>query len=443
MFRLGSFWLAIACLLLTGTYGVAVSSTIDARPQSATPDLSCEACKMILLDPGTTEKTEVDAKIAQTQARIKSTRNSGPQIERLGWLFVQKARVSNDPGFYKLAEQCALCLESANSNSLDALLLRGHVLHSLHHFKEAEPLALELTTKRGLAFDFGLFGDIEFDEGKIPEAVGAYQKMVDLRPDLESYSRVAQVRWITGDVPGAVEAMTMAAESGSPLNGEPTAWTYARLALYQLQLGDLADAKRSAVFGLRMQSNSAPALLTLGRIELADGDTNSAVKSFQAAAKLNHLPESQWLLADALRSRGKAHEADDVEKELERRGALEDPRSFSLYLSTRGRRTELALDLAKRELHTRGDIFTHDAMAWALEANGRATEAHAEMLKALAEGTQDARLFFHSAIICDACGDKGESLRYARLAWTSRQMLFPSELAELSRVAHREDLSKK
>jgi hypothetical protein len=56
------------------------------------------------------------------------------------------------------------------------------------------------------------------------------------------------------------------------------------------------------------------------------------------------------------------------------------------------------------------------------------------MTKALAEGTQDARLFFHSAVIAAAAGDKVEAARYSRLAWKSRQMLYPSEREELGRI---------
>ena len=348
----------LALLASSKNYASAPLAQPDAvAPAIASPDLSCDACKLILLDPGSSEKDPVDAQIAQAQARVKTTRNPGSQVERLGWLFVEKARVSNDPGFYKLAEQCALCLESANNNSLEAILLKGHVLHSLHRFKEAEPLALELVKKRGLAFDFGLLGDVEYDQGKIPEAVFAYQRMVDLRPELQAYSRVAQVRWITGDLSGAVEAMTTAAQAGSPLNAEPTAWTYSRLALLQLQSGDPSGAKHSAEAALEMQSNSAPALLALGRVQLASGETNAAIESLTKAAALNHLPESQWILADALRVRGDADYAARVEKELEQRGASEDPRSFSLYLATRGSQPEMALKLAQRELDTRGDVF--------------------------------------------------------------------------------------
>jgi tetratricopeptide (TPR) repeat protein len=417
--------------------------TSAAAPQTnAAPDISCDSFKVILLDTGSVGKSALDAQIAQTQARVKSSPKPEPQIERLGWLFVEKARSSSDPGFYKLAEQCALCLESIHSNSPDALLLKGHVLHSLHHFKEAEPLALDLTRTRGLAFDFGLLGDVEFDQGKIAEAVAAYQRMVNLRPDLQAYSRVAQVRWITGDLPGAVDAMSMAAQAGSPLNAEPTAWTYSRLAMLQLQSGDVAAAKHSVSVALQIQSNSAPALLALGRIELAAGETKDAVESLQQAATLNHLPESQWLLADALRLLGKTSEAASVENQLQERGVSEDPRSFSIYLSTRMLQPELSLKLAQGELDSRADVFTHDALAWALQANGRCLEARAEMTKALAEGTQDARLFLHAGIISAAVGESGEAVRYVRLAATFKQMLFPSEQDLLGRFAAREQFSQ-
>jgi len=432
------FWQLVFPALLAPALGFAAaasSAVVDLSPQLAAPGASCDACKIILLDPGSAEKTTLDTRIAETQARVKSGPNSPAQIERLGWLFVEKARVSNDPGFYKLAEQCALCLESAHGNSLDALLLRGHVLHSLHRFKEAESLALDLTKKRELAFDFGLLGDVEYDQGKVPQAVAAYQRMVNLRPDLQAYSRIAQIRWLTGDLSGAVEAMVMAAQAGSPLNAEPTAWTYSRLALLQLQFGDFPAAKQSASVALQMQTNSAAAWLALGRIQLAAGETNAAVESLGKAAELNHLPEAQWALADALRLAGRLSAAEEVEKKLQQRGASEDPRSFSLFLSTRGVQSELALKLAQNELDARTDVFTHDALAWALKASGRLPEARAEMTKALAEGTQDARLFLHSAVIAAAAGDQGGAARYSSLAWKSQQMLFPSERELLGRLA--------
>ena len=56
------------------------------------------------------------------------------------------------------------------------------------------------------------------------------------------------------------------------------------------------------------------------------------------------------------------------------------------------------------ELLQRADIFTHDARAWALAAAGRFDEAHASMTRALAENTQDARLFLHAGLISASAG---------------------------------------
>jgi hypothetical protein len=71
------------------------------------------------------------------------------------WLFVKQARLSFDPGFYKLAEQCAACLEARGSTGPEMLLLRAHVLQSLHHFSAAETAARELVKLRELPFDYG------------------------------------------------------------------------------------------------------------------------------------------------------------------------------------------------------------------------------------------------------------------------------------------------
>jgi hypothetical protein len=83
--------------------------------------------------------TRIDAEIVRLQQKIAgaSVQAKDPSIEELGWAYIAKARESFDPGYYKLAEQTALCVESRHPDDPDALLLHGHVLHSLHKFKEA------------------------------------------------------------------------------------------------------------------------------------------------------------------------------------------------------------------------------------------------------------------------------------------------------------------
>src|SRR5437867_3173857 len=187
----------------------------------------------------------LDSDIRQCQARVRAGTNPEAALERLGWLFVAKARESFDPGYYKLAEQCALRIESSHPRSPEGLLLRGHVLQNLHRFKEAEPIARELVAGRGRAFDFGLLGDLLLEQGRLTEAIEAYQKMADLKPDLHAHARAAHVRWLKGDLAGAIEAIQEAVQSASPHDAESAAWVNSRLALYQFQAGDFIHAAQS------------------------------------------------------------------------------------------------------------------------------------------------------------------------------------------------------
>lgn len=81
---------------------------------------------------------KLDEQIRKAQDAVHKLADPRPQLERLGWLYVAKARASHDPGFYKLAEHSALALQAYDAKRPDALLLLGHIAQSLHRFKEAE-----------------------------------------------------------------------------------------------------------------------------------------------------------------------------------------------------------------------------------------------------------------------------------------------------------------
>jgi len=161
-----------------------------------------DPCMIALLPHHGTEP--LDREIARAQERAREAGDSILRLERLGWLFTAKARRSYDPGYWKLAEQCGLCMAARRPHSPEALLLLGHVLDSLHRFHEAETMARELVAARGLHLDWGLLGDALMEQGRLDEAIEAYQKMIDLKPGPQSYSRAAHVRWLKGDLSGAI-----------------------------------------------------------------------------------------------------------------------------------------------------------------------------------------------------------------------------------------------
>src|SRR5688572_12826686 len=260
-----------------------------------------------------------DKDIRRFQDQVRRGHNRSAAIERLGWAFVAKARISFDSGFYKLAEACAKALDFDSPGCAEALLLRGHVLQNLHEFKEAEALARELVARRGLSFDYGLLGDTLMERGRLKEAVVAYQSMVDLRPDLQSYSRIAHIRWLTGDLDGAIEMMQAAVGASSPSDADSAAWASLRLAALELQAGEIENAQRNCEAALQLRPDYPPALLCRGKMLLAEHDPDGAAADLLRAAQLNPLPEYQWALAEALRTAGREEEAAAVERSLRKR----------------------------------------------------------------------------------------------------------------------------
>jgi Flp pilus assembly protein TadD len=93
---------------------------------------------------------------------------------------------------------------------------------------------------------------------------------------------------------------------------------------------------------------------------------------------------------------------------------------------------DTALSLADKETGVRGDVFTLDALAWTLAAMGKANEAVAQIRRALAEGTEDARLFYHAGSILARTGQKQEARLMLHKAAAIKQMLLPSERDGLS-----------
>ena len=411
-----------------------VAATAGCRQPKASAvrsDVEPAACAAALAPA--TQRNETDRDIARLQEKARREPNPRLALEQLGYRYVARARVGNDPGDYKLAEKTAECIESTSPDDAAALLLRGHVLHQLHRFHEAEQIARRLTAKREFVLDYGLLGDVLMEQGRLTEAAQAYQKMIDIKPFYQSYTRASHLRWLKGDVGGAIELIQKAIAAASPRDPESIAWAYTRLAGYELQRGRLADAERAADSALSYQPDYAAALLMRGRIFLAMKKAGDAVAAFSRAAELNPLPEYQWALGDALRLHGNPEQADRVESELTSRGAEADARTVALFLATRRDGVTKAVALAERELQTRADIFSLDALAWSLAAAGRTAEAQVTMTRALAEGTEDGRLFLHAGVIAAAGDRPAEARKWLRKAEALRSTLLPSELDELTR----------
>ena len=384
--------------------------------------------EMILTPPG--GSSPEDAEIVRWQKRADRDGASAVDYERLGWAFVAKARRTLDGTFYSLAAKTADAMDARFGASPSAMLLRGHAFHNLHRFREAESLARTLVAQRGMAGDFGLLSDALMEEGKLVESIDALQRMANLKPGAEVDTRIAHIRSLKGDIRGAADAMSRAIRETHPADHEALAWMLTRLAIYSLGEGSPERADEFAGAALRHLADYPPALLMRGRIALASGNAQKALTWVKKAADANPLPEYLWCLAETHRALGDVENAKVVEAHLAASAVTADPRTYSLFLATYRTDVAKAVALARSEFATRADIFTHDALAWAQFSAGNFKAADAEIHVARAEGTRDARLLFHAAVIARANGRFGEAADLA--AQCALPALLPSERAMLA-----------
>lgn len=385
---------------------------------------------VLAVEPGT---DGLAARIRRHQEALRGGEAPEPHLERLGHLFVARARTTFDPGYYRLAEQCAAVIEEHTANAPAALLLRGHVLHSMHDFAAAEGVARRAVAARGSFLDYGLLGDVLLDVGDLEGAGIAYQHMLQQRPCLQSYLRGAQLRYLLGDLEGAAKLSRMATGAGTPRDPEPLAWAYTQRSGFELRRGELDAAAQAAAAALELLPDYAPALLARSRVQWARGLGLDAVSDLRKATASRPEPEYLWALADCLRGIGDGVGARSVEGQLRREGATEDPRTLSLFLASRGADAERAVALARAELAQRQDVFSHDALAWALHRAGTHEGADAAMAHALRAGTPDPRLRYHAGVIASALGDRERARTLLEAAERQRHALLPSEQDDLAR----------
>ncbi|MEM1324900.1 MAG: tetratricopeptide repeat protein [Bacteroidota bacterium] len=199
----------------------------------------------------------------------------------LAQLFVQEARITGEHGYYypaalKMTDDILDRNPTDQNVKFMTLATRAGVELSQHEFEDAlktAQAAVQLNPYN--AQIYGALVDAYVELGDYGKAVEMADKMVSIRPDLRSYSRVSYLREIHGEVEGAIEAMQMAVEAGAP-GVEPTAW--ARLTLGDLykNYGDLEKAEQQYQIILNERPDYPFAIAALADVEMEKGNYEKA-----------------------------------------------------------------------------------------------------------------------------------------------------------------------
>ena len=185
-----------------------------------------------------------EAPPAQVARNGDASPDDARRLTALGDANVQRARETGDPGgnLMAAAERAydkALRRDPGDAGAatgMGAVALSGHDfrggLEWGQRARRAEP---------DLVRPYAVLVDAQIELGRYDAAGRSLQRMIDLKPNLASYSRVSYYRELHGDHAGALEAMALAVSAGGDA---PEQVAYVQTLLGDLHLGwaELASA---------------------------------------------------------------------------------------------------------------------------------------------------------------------------------------------------------
>jgi len=240
----------------------------------------------------------------------------------LAQLYIKEARVTGEHGHYYPA---ALTMIEKVLNSdeeleptikFQALMHKAGVQLSLHEFADALKTGQQaiLINPRNAQIH-GVLVDAYVELGQYDKAILLADKMVSMKPDLRSYSRISYLREIHGDIDGAIDAMTLAVEAGYP-GYEETAWAMLTLAELYHRYGQADKAEKIYEGILEMRNDYPFAVAALGDLQYENGDLEKAQQTLNEAIEI--IPEVGFYisLAHIYKDQNRTEDLEDIKKEI-------------------------------------------------------------------------------------------------------------------------------
>ena len=219
--------------------------------------------------------------------KIKENPSDIKSMLALTSLYIQEGRVTGNLSYYNgAAMRCIDQVLKTEPRNFEGLTFRSMILLSEHRFNEGLLVAREVQKINPYnAFVYGLMVDANVELGNYEAALEAADKMVSIRPDLRSYSRIAYLREIHGDFPGAINAMKMAVDAGAP-GDENAEWCRVQLGKLYEQTGKVIEAKMHYTIAMNNRPGYPYALAGLAGIAAEERNYEEALSLYQQADSL-------------------------------------------------------------------------------------------------------------------------------------------------------------
>jgi len=359
----------------------------------------------------------------QRAAAAEKTRNT-PQDHKvwaaLGDALAQEFRETAQEALFDHAEAVWLRALDLHPRSIEAHCGLAWVYGGRHEF----PVSL-LWAEKALALDpqspaaLGIIGDAQVELGDYDAAAESYQKMMDARPDLSSWSRGAHLLWLTGEKTKALWLMEKAIRAGAP-HAENTAWCRAQLAMMHFHDGAYLPAQQTLDPALKSGTLNARVLLAAGRIAAARGEPDAAAAHYRRLLEAGPQHDALVALGDLHNARGDKEKAEKCYAGVEQlhakhlaahsKAGNHSHLAMAGFLAGHDRNPAEALRLVQHEKLT-GNVHAADTLAWIYFKSGDLPRAVEAMKRALKHNTPDATIHYHAGVIAAAAGDTTAAMK--------------------------------
>lgn len=367
--------------------------------------------------PGATPSLVVDPSLRPLEEAVAQQPQDTRPYVALAQAYLQKVRETADTAYYGPIEELMQQAETIDKNDPEIVATKAAMAYGRHDFQKGFELAESLVAAHPhKAAYWGLLADAQTELGRYEEAAQSLQTMVDLRPDFNSFTRVAYIRELHGDIPGAKAALTSALSAGSAV-AEHMAWAEVELGKLFFR-SDPTQARPHFEYALQLLPEYAPAHKWLGMVSWANNNLPEAQQRLQKAATILPIAEYAtdlgdifWLQNDQARAQQQytlarlaytTSAASGVNTDLEE----------SVFLSERDLDKAAALAKAERSFTVRPTVFGADALAWAWYKHHDLDKAQHYSKEALRLGEHDATILFHAGMIAKERGENVQARAY-------------------------------
>ncbi|UFH53644.1 tetratricopeptide repeat protein [Spirosoma sp. KNUC1025] len=361
---------------------------------------------------GATEWQRTKEKVAELKQKIRKEPSDIKSRLQIAMIYLSEARITGEHPYYYPAILTILDgVLAMDPKNFEATTFKSSVKMSQHQFSEAKALAEKARQiNPNNAYVYGVLVDANVELGNYEEAVKMSDRMQELKPSLEAYSRASYLREIYGNYPSSIEAMKLAVQAGLP-GSEPQCWSKNTLGHLYETTGQLAKAEQQYTGILMLRPSYAFAMAGQARIHKARKEYDKALTMLEKAAAImpefsfhEQMAELYALQGNQEKARKKYADVVTMLNEDARSGHAVDLELCKLYTKTG--QLDSAAKYGMREYKKRpNNIDVNHALAWVYFNQHDLKKAQQHMQVALRTGSKDPELLQQAGTIELALGN--------------------------------------